>query len=137
MVMLSSASRIVFTGLPPYARRRGGHAQRREQSFGVEQGDRLAADTQEAPHEGAAQAAARVLLFGVRDPVPLLDEIHAPAQEPESGLPPVAHDEAVGVHPHRPRPIRIRPERSENTEGRKTKGGGGAGRGGGGLDARR
>src|SRR5439155_2966783 len=96
MVMLSSASRIVFTGLLPSARLRRGHAQGREQSVRIEQGDRLATYAQDALHEIAPHTAPPLL--------PLLasvfDEIHASAEKTQGDLPPVAHDEPVRVsHP--------------------------------------
>src|SRR6266581_727669 len=95
MVMLSSASRIVFTGLPPSARLRRGHAQRGEQSVRVEQGDRLAVDAEDALHEIATHDAPHPLLLLLL--APLYDEIHARAEKTEGDLTPVAHDEPVRI----------------------------------------
>src|SRR5437867_3207052 len=119
MVMLSSASRIVFTGLPPSAWHRRGHAQGREKSFGIEQGDRLAVEAEDALYEIAAHAASQDLpLLATGAFAAVLDEIHAAAEKTERDLTPVAHDESVRVRrpPPRPRVFAARPERLETAQ---------------------
>src|SRR2546426_9469991 len=120
MVMLSSASRIVFTAILPGARRlRGRHAQRLEQSFGIEQKDRLVIPPQDLAHVLGAHSAS-----GVLSPVryvlrPLrLQKGHSIPQETQPPSAPVATYDMPRVSP---RPIwrhhpGARPERDNPHE---------------------
>src|SRR5207249_8482585 len=119
MVMLSSASTIVFTGSPPSARLRRGHAKGREQSVGVEQDDGLSAATQDAFHVSAAHPAGLLRsarAIGLRPG--LLDQIHPVSQKTERHFAPVADDQMTGFLGGRRGWFRapVRPERIESSQ---------------------